>query len=61
MCAGGISDPVSRAARVAAAGDFWEAEEEHQDYLRKRPYGYTCHYVRPGWVLPRRTASSGQG
>ena len=39
---------------VEPAGDFWEAEEEHQYYLEKLPNGYTCHYVRPGWVLPRR-------
>jgi len=39
-------------AEVVPAGDFWDAEEEHQDYLRKHPYGYTCHYVRPDWVLP---------
>ena len=39
---------------VTAAGPFWEAEEEHQDYLVKNPYGYTCHYVRPGWKLPHR-------
>jgi peptide-methionine (S)-S-oxide reductase len=45
---------------VEPAGDFWEAEEEHQDYLQKHPYGYTCHWVRPGWVLPRRAATSGQ-
>ena len=37
---------------VKPAGDFWEAEEEHQDYLRKFPNGYTCHYVRPQWTLP---------
>ena len=36
---------------LAAAGDFWEAEPEHQDYLQQRPNGYTCHYVRPDWVL----------
>lgn len=39
---------------VAPAGDFWEAEPEHQDYLERRPNGYTCHFVRPGWKLPRR-------
>lgn len=39
---------------VEPAGAFWEAEEEHQDYLEKHPYGYTCHVVRPGWKLPRR-------
>lgn len=36
---------------VAPAGDFWDAEEEHQAYLQKHPYGYTCHYVRPEWQL----------
>jgi len=30
---------------------FWEAEPEHQGYLQARPSGYTCHYVRPTWVL----------
>jgi peptide-methionine (S)-S-oxide reductase len=39
---------------VSAAGPFWEAEPEHQDYLQTYPNGYTCHYVRPGWKLPRR-------
>lgn len=37
---------------VAAAGDFWDAEEEHQNYLQKHKNGYTCHYVRPEWKLP---------
>lgn len=36
---------------VVPAGDFWDAEEEHQDYLRKHPHGYTCHYIRPEWSL----------
>ncbi len=39
---------------VAPAGDFWGAEPEHQDYLEHYPNGYTCHFVRPGWKLPRR-------
>jgi peptide-methionine (S)-S-oxide reductase len=39
---------------VTPASEFWEAEEEHQDYLEKYPNGYTCHFVRPGWKLPRR-------
>ena len=39
---------------VEPAGDFWVAEPEHQDYLQRYPTGYTCHFVRPGWVLPRR-------
>ena len=42
---------------VAPAGDFWEAEPEHQDYLIKYPHGYTCHFPRPNWVLPRREAA----
>jgi len=37
---------------VTPAGDFWEAEPEHQDYLERLPNGYTCHFVRPDWVLP---------
>ena len=41
---------------VEPAGDFWEAEPEHQDYLERYPNGYTCHFPRPGWVLPRRAA-----
>ena len=43
---------------LAPAGDFWEAEPEHQDYLERYPNGYTCHFVRPGWVLPRRGAEA---
>jgi peptide-methionine (S)-S-oxide reductase len=39
---------------VVAAGPFWEAEEEDQDYLQKHPDGETCHFVRPDWRLPRR-------
>jgi peptide-methionine (S)-S-oxide reductase len=39
---------------VAAAGPFWEAEPEHQDYLERYPNGYTCHFERPEWQLPRR-------
>lgn len=36
---------------VVPATDFWNAEEEHQDYLQKHPHGYTCHFVRPNWKL----------
>jgi peptide-methionine (S)-S-oxide reductase len=39
---------------VEPAGDFWLAEPEHQDYLERIPHGYTCHFARPGWVLPKR-------
>jgi len=46
--------PGKVVTEVEPAGDFWEAEDEHQDYLVKYPNGYTCHYVRPGWKLPHR-------
>jgi peptide-methionine (S)-S-oxide reductase len=46
--------PGKVVTEVAPAGAFWEAEPEHQDYLQKYPAGYTCHFVRPGWKLPRR-------
>ena len=36
---------------VVPASDFWNAEEEHQNYLQKNPYGYTCHFIRPDWKL----------
>jgi peptide-methionine (S)-S-oxide reductase len=38
---------------VSPASDFWDAEEEHQNYLQKHPSGYTCHYIRPDWQLPQ--------
>jgi peptide-methionine (S)-S-oxide reductase len=41
---------------VEPVGDFWEAEPEHQDYLQRIPNGYTCHFVRSNWKLPRRSA-----
>lgn len=43
--------PGKIVTQVVAEGDFWNAEEEHQDYLQKNPYGYTCHYERPEWTL----------
>jgi peptide-methionine (S)-S-oxide reductase len=46
--------PGKVVTEVKAAGDFWEAEPEHQDYLERNPNGYTCHFVRPNWKLPRR-------
>ncbi|PIP02398.1 MAG: peptide-methionine (S)-S-oxide reductase [Zetaproteobacteria bacterium CG12_big_fil_rev_8_21_14_0_65_54_13] len=46
--------PGKVVTEVAAAGDFWEAEAEHQDYLLHDPDGYTCHFMRPNWVLPKR-------
>jgi len=41
---------------VEPVGDFWEAEPEHQDYLERIPNGYTCHFPRPNWVLPKRAS-----
>lgn len=46
--------PAKVVTEVEPVADFWEAEPEHQDYLLNRPGGYTCHFVRPDWVLPRR-------
>ena len=46
--------PGKVVTEVQPAGDFWEAEPEHQDYLQKFPEGYTCHFPRPDWKLPRR-------
>ena len=49
--------PGKVVTEVEPVGDFWEAEPEHQDYLERIPHGYTCHFARPDWVLPRRAAS----
>ena len=38
--------------KVTEASEFWEAEKDHQDYLQRRPNGYTCHFPRADWVLP---------
>jgi peptide-methionine (S)-S-oxide reductase len=43
--------PGAIVTEVVPAGDFWNAEEEHQNYLQKHPYGYTCHFIRPDWTL----------
>jgi peptide-methionine (S)-S-oxide reductase len=51
--------PGKVVTEVTPAGAFWEAEPEHQDYLLRYPDGYTCHFVRPNWVLPRRTMPAG--
>ncbi|MFC5739712.1 peptide-methionine (S)-S-oxide reductase MsrA [Sinirhodobacter huangdaonensis] len=48
--------PGKVVTELAPAGPFWQAEPEHQDYLERFPNGYTCHRIRPGWVLPRRAA-----
>lgn len=49
--------PGKVVTEVEPVGNFWEAEPEHQNYLVNRPNGYTCHFVRSDWVLPRREAA----
>ena len=49
--------PGKVVTEVKPAGPFWEAEPEHQDYLQHYPDGYTCHWVRPGWKLPKRAVA----
>lgn len=49
--------PGKVVTEVAPVGDFWEAEDYHQDYLVKNPRGYTCHFPRADWVLPKRDAA----
>ncbi|MBV9721470.1 MAG: peptide-methionine (S)-S-oxide reductase MsrA [Mycobacterium sp.] len=51
--------PGKVVTEVSPAGEFWEAEPEHQDYLRRYPNGYTCHFIRPNWKLPRRASIEG--
>jgi len=50
--------PGKVVTEVEPVGDFWEAESEHQDYLQRLPNGYTCHFARPDWVLPKRTQAA---
>ncbi len=49
--------PSKVATELDPVSEFWEAEPEHQDYLERIPHGYTCHFIRPDWVLPRREAA----
>jgi peptide-methionine (S)-S-oxide reductase len=51
--------PGKIVTEVAPAGDFWEAEPEHRDYLERIPDGYTCHFIRPDWKLPLREKAEG--
>jgi peptide-methionine (S)-S-oxide reductase len=46
--------PGKVVTEVVPEVEFWEAEPEHQDYLIRYPTGYTCHFPRPGWKLPKR-------
>ena len=50
--------PGKVVTEVEPVGPFWEAEPVHQDYLQRIPNGYTCHFPRPGWVLPHRAEGS---
>ena len=50
--------PGKVVTEVEPVGDFWQAEPEHQDYLKRLPRGYTCHFPRPNWVLPKRAKAS---
>ena len=50
--------PGKVVTEVAPASDFWEAEPEHQDYLERLPNGYSCHFIRPDWELPRRKGAA---
>ncbi|WP_424987265.1 peptide-methionine (S)-S-oxide reductase MsrA [Microbulbifer sp. S227A] len=50
--------PGKVVTEVEPVGAFWEAEPEHQDYLERIPHGYTCHFARPDWVLPKRAKAS---
>jgi len=46
--------PGTVVTELEEVSDFWAAEPEHQDYLERIPNGYTCHFIRPDWVLPKR-------
>ena len=43
--------PGKIVTKVTPAGEFWEAESYHQDYLIKNPNGYTCHFPRADWTI----------
>jgi peptide-methionine (S)-S-oxide reductase len=50
--------PGKVVTEVEPVSAFWEAEPEHQDYLERQPNGYTCHFARPDWVLPKRSEAA---
>ena len=50
--------PGKVVTEVEPVGEFWEAEPEHQEYLKRFPQGYTCHFPRADWVLPRKAAET---
>ena len=49
--------PGKVVTEIEPVSDFWEAEPEHQDYIQRIPNGYTCHFPRPDWILPKRAAA----
>ncbi|MEM9320650.1 MAG: peptide-methionine (S)-S-oxide reductase MsrA [Pseudomonadota bacterium] len=52
--------PGKVVTEIEPVGDFWEAEPEHQDYLERFPNGYTCHFPRPNWVLPKASPTAAE-
>jgi peptide-methionine (S)-S-oxide reductase len=50
--------PGKLVTELSEAGPFWEAEAEDQDYLQRYPNGYTCHFPRLNWKLPRRVTAA---
>lgn len=38
--------PRPLATQIVPASAWYDAEDYHQDYLRKNPWGYNCHFVR---------------
>ncbi|MFQ6332532.1 peptide-methionine (S)-S-oxide reductase MsrA [Methylophilus sp. 3sh_L] len=50
--------PGKVVTELTPAADFWLAEPEHQDYLLRYPNGYTCHGLRPQWILPQDRATA---
>ena len=41
---GRFENPV--VTTVALEKEFYDADEYHQNYLKKNPHGYTCHFER---------------
>ena len=38
--------PRPIATEIVPAAAWYDAEDYHQDYLKKNPWGYNCHFVR---------------
>lgn len=43
--------PGKIVTEITPASEFYTAEGYHQDYLKRYPDGYTCHFMRPNWIL----------